>query len=142
MIRRIFLGKGPPCAAIYALKSTTEDCKRRFSLAAKILDKNSYVDNIIFSTETEAEAIQLCKDIKTVSRYGGFTQTQLTSSSKKVLESLNPAELSKPDLDLECDDLPTERTLCVDFHNEIFKFQNCLKERKTHIKRSVLNDIS
>ena len=144
MTRHIFGAVSSPTTAIYALKRTAEAKKEDFPDAAKILDKHSYMDNILFSIELEEEAIQLCSDIKTVSLFGGFTQTQFTSSSKKVLASLDPAELARPNLDLDMDDLPVERTLGLmwDCEKDSFYFPNSIKTRIQHTKRSVLSDIS
>ena len=100
------------------------------------------MDSILFSVETEEEAIELYSEIKTVSLFGGFTQ--FTSSSKKVLASLDPTKLARPNLDLDLDELSVERTLGLmwDCENDAFFFPNSIKDRVQHTKRSVLSDIS
>ena len=60
------------------------------------------------------------------------------------MASLDPAELARPNFDLDMDYLPVERTLGLmwDCEKDSFYFPNSIKTRIQHTKRSVLSDIS
>ena len=150
MTRHFFGGTSSSCVAHYALHRTAQELSGSYPEAAKILQSNSYVDNVLYSAETIKEAIELGDGIKIVSKHGGFTQSQFASSSREVLKSLDPSELSKPDLNLDTEDLPIERVLgCVwDCETDSFKFPHTVKSKKPvkdegiHTKRSVLSAVS
>lgn len=123
-IKVYFFGNNAtPFVANYALRGTVQDMAATYPEAAKILQENSYVDNVIFSLDKEGKAIRLGKEIKIVSKHVGFTQTQFASSSKKVLKSLEPSKLSKPDLNLDTEQLSVEHILGlhIDCNEDEFK---------------------
>ena len=81
---------------------------------------------------------------KQVSKHGGFTQSQFASSSREVLKSLDPSELSKPDLNLDTEDLPIERVLgCVwDCESDSFKFPHTVKSKSRPRTREFIQNVA
>ena len=72
---------------------------------------NFYVDNYLDSFDEETEAVKLAHEITTLLDRGGFWLTKWLAPPRKLLASIPLDRLGKPDLNLERDELPTEKTL-------------------------------
>ena len=67
-----FGDKPSPAMAQIALKMTAEEAKSCYPDAAKVLDDNTYVDDICESVHTVDEAKRLTKETDKVLESGGF----------------------------------------------------------------------
>ena len=98
MLVHIFRAKSSPCCANKALNLTAQDSEETYSPELiKAVRRNFYVDDVLKSVPTQ----------------GGFRLTKFASNSREVLQSI-PFELkASPNLDLDLDQLLTERALGV-----------------------------
>ena len=142
MTRHVFGAVSSPSVCIYALRRTAEDMKESFPEVARLAVSNMYVDNLLYSVETEEKAIRQAQQFKQLCSHGGFNLVQWMSSSRQFLSSVSPSDLSKPYFDFQSKLLPTERTLGValEWESDCFMFDIELKEATT--MREVLRELS
>ena len=145
MCVHVFGGTSSPSCSNYVLKRTYIDGEDQFGkAAAKTLQDNFYVDDLLKSQDNEKEAIKLIKNVKAMCESGGFKLTKFLSNSKKVLQSIDEADKrqSVEDKDL-MGDLPAERALGVlwDKETDKFGFRVTLKQ-KSWTRRGLLSVIS
>ena len=131
MCVHVFGGTSSPSCSNYALKRTSFDGKDQFGLeAAKTLQNNFYVDDLLKSVAQEEQAIQLIKNVKAMC-LSGFKLTKFLSNNKRVLQSIPEKDRRKgvKDKDL-VGDLPSEQALGVLWKNEAdnFGFKVTLKQ--------------
>ena len=102
-----------PTVCTYALQKTARLYQDQYPAAAKALLEDAYVDNVFHGCDTEEEAITFVRDVKEISRLGGFNQRAFMSSSRSVLATVPPEDRAKSvlDLDLDAECLPVERLL-------------------------------
>ena len=115
MCVHVFGGTSSPSCSNYALEKTSIDGKDQFGLeAAKTLQNNFYVDDLLKSVAQEDQAIQLIKNVKAMCSSGGFKLTKFLSNNKMVLRSVPEKDSRKgvKDKDL-VGDLPLEQALGV-----------------------------
>ena len=91
--------------------------------AAKALQDNFYVGDLLKSLDNKKEAIKLIKNVKAMCESGGFKLTKCLSNSKQVLQSNDEADRRNnvKDKDL-MGDLPAEEPLGVLWNAETDKF--------------------
>ena len=83
----MFGGTSSPSCSNYALKRTSIDGKDHFELeAAKILQNNFYIDDLLKSVAQEVQTIQLIKNVKAMCSSGGFKLTKFICNNKRVLQ--------------------------------------------------------
>ena len=83
----MFGGTSSPSCSNYALKRTSIDGKDQFELeAAKILQNNFYIDDLLKSVAQEVQTIQLIKNVKAMCSSGGFKLTKFICNNKRVLQ--------------------------------------------------------
>ena len=153
MRAHLFGGSWSPSAAIYALRKLADNPE--FSERARTSVKNNfYVDDWLKAileftkAKCEEEAIALIHELRKLLWRGGMHLCQFASNSKEVLNSLPETELAKglTSLNLDYDDLPTERTLGVlwDCSTDSFKFSKFdLQENELpKTRRGILSLIS
>ena len=116
MCVHLFGGIWSASVACYALKRAAEDNVEEFE--PEIIDAvlhNFYVDDLLQSVDTDAEAIDMAEKIRQLLATRGFNLTKWLSNSRDVLLSI-PIEHRAKDvqkIDLERDELPKERALGV-----------------------------
>ncbi|KAL7839403.1 hypothetical protein SRHO_G00260610 [Serrasalmus rhombeus] len=85
------------------------------------------------AVDTEAHAIHLYQELKSLCAVGGFNLTKWSSNSRAVLAHIPELEKAKgvKDLDLDLEDLPLDRALGVHWcaEEDIFKFHVFPKEQ-------------
>ena len=145
MCVHVFGGTSSPSCSNYALKRTSIDGKDQFGLeAAKTLQNNFYVDDLLKSVAQEDQAIQLIENVKAICLSGGFKLTKFLSNNKRVLQSIPEEDRRKgvKDKDL-VGDLPSEQALRVLWNTEIdnLGFKVTLKQ-KPMTRRGLLSIIS
>jgi hypothetical protein len=138
-----YVKKGTTAIWSYALRRTAEDNHREFpDLLAKVTE-NFYVDNYLDSFEITSEAVVKSKEMSDLLAKGGFKLGQWGSSSKVVLASVPGALLSNPSLNLDLDELPTERTLGLKWNCQRDAFEMTTQvDPKSSTKRSLLRAVS
>ena len=141
----MFGGTSLPSCSNYGLKKTSIDGNNQFGLeAAKTLQNNFYVDDLLKSVAQEEQAIQLIKNVKVMCLSGGFKLTKFLSNNKRVLQSIPEKDRRKgvKDKDL-VGDLPSEQALGVLWNTETdnFGFKVTLKQ-KPMTRRGLLSIIS
>ncbi|XP_062714191.1 uncharacterized protein LOC134290969 [Aedes albopictus] len=100
--------------------------RAEFPVAVEVIEKKHYVDDMLASTETEDEAIDLAKSVKHVHAQGGFDIRNWVSNSAKVLNALNESPTSEKSLNLAAD-IATEKVLGMWWNTstDCFTFKIC-----------------
>ena len=107
------------------LKRAGEDNKENFSKdAVNAVNKVFYVDDFIKSVNTVEEARSLANEVTSLLAEAGFRLTKWMSYSRDVPSVIPEEEQAGPNLDLDVDNLPAERTLGVqwDVEKDVFLF--------------------
>ena len=146
MVVHLFGAVSSPSVANFALKQTAMDNEEEHgTLVADTLRKNFYVDDCLRSVSSEGAAVELIEGLRQSCQKGGFRLTKFTSNRRAVLESLPEAERSKEvkSIALDCDDLPVERALGVQWcvQSDSFGFRIVISS-KPFTRRGVLSAVS
>ena len=105
-------GKQHPCCAHYALKRTAQDSKETYSQQAlETVTRDFYVDDLVKSVDTTAEAVGLTKELTQILAGGGFRLHKWMSNSREVLNTIAESERAVNSVDLDLDELPVQRAL-------------------------------
>ena len=75
--------------------------------------KTSTVDDFFKSVKTVEEARSLANEVTSLLAEAGLRLTKWMSNSRDVLSVIPEEERARPNLDLDLDDVPVERTLGV-----------------------------
>ena len=140
----IFGAKSSPCCANRALKETANDNEAKYGkLVADVVRRNFYVDDLLKSTTTVEQAIDLSLKLISLLQEGGFRLTKFLSNRREVLQAIPEKERAAPKLDLDLDQLPINRTLglCWDAETDEFYFTSVSTE-KPATKRGILSVLS
>ena len=135
----------PTCSNV-ALRQVVEDNKYKFNeeVCSTVLS-NFYVDDLLTSVCSEAEAISLVHDLKSLCSTGGFNLTKWVSNSRVVLESIPVDDRAKDvkQLDLGCEELPVERALgvCWNVQSDTLGFKIDVKSA-VPTRRNILSIVS
>ena len=117
-----------PSIAGHALRRTADQNSINASeLTLSTIRNHFYVDDLLTSVRTSAQAVQLITELDDVLGSGGFTLAKYPSNRPEVLETL-PADRLSPqlqELDLHNDDLPAHKTLGLNWHASSDQF--CVK---------------
>lgn len=133
-----------PSCAYYALRKTADDNAHNFP--AEVIDtvkRNVYVDDLMKSLPTEAEAIVMVQNLKAICQSGGFNLTKW--QQLQVLSVIPEEDRSKnfKELDLDRDKLLVEQApglqWCI--KTDTFKFKFNIKN-KPHARLGLLSMIS
>ena len=95
------------------MNRAVEENKAQFPEAERLVKSSFYVDNMLTSFETEDEALNGACQVHAALATRGFNLTQWMASSRKLLTELKPFGLAAPTLNIDFDELPTERTLGI-----------------------------
>ncbi|XP_042206955.1 uncharacterized protein LOC121855857 [Homarus americanus] len=115
MTVHLFGGVWSPSCAAYALQRTFQDFGDGFSDAANRAKSNFYVDDLLLSVTEPKEAIMISRQLRHLPSLGGFKLTKWISNNKEVLNTipLESRHTGVKEVNLGCEDLPTERALRV-----------------------------
>ena len=146
MTVHLFGAGSSPGFANLALKTTAEDNEKDLGTeTARFLIKNFYVDDGLKSVKTVTQAISLIESSKTMCKKGGFRFHKFISNQKEVIESIPAEDRAKgiKDLDLEQEELPSERVLGIEWcvESDAFRFRITLKD-KPFTRRGILSTVS
>ena len=105
--------------------------------------RNFYVDDLLKSTVTVEQAIDLALKLIALLQEGGFRLTKFLSNRREVLQAIPAKERASPTLDLDLDQLPINRTLglCWDAETDKFYFTS-ISTNKPATKRGILSVVS
>ncbi len=98
--RHIFGAKCSPACAIFALRRTAADHRAEFPVAAQVIERDFYMDDLIKSSSTVEKASALFRDLRIVLGRGGFNLVKWSSSSSGLLASIPES------LQAQCSSLP------------------------------------
>ena len=146
MTVHLFGAASSPGCTNLALKTTAEDNEKNLGTeTAEFLTKNFYVDDGLKSVKTVNEAIVLIQKSKEMCKQGGFRLHKFISNRKEVIESIPAEDRAKgiKDLDLEHEELPSERVLGIEWcvESDVFQFRISLKD-KPFTRRGILSTVS
>ncbi|XP_062541078.1 uncharacterized protein LOC134209112 [Armigeres subalbatus] len=99
-----------PATAQFVKNQNAERFNEQYPEASRAIVRCTYVDDMLSSTETEQEAIDLAKSVWFVHNEGGFEIRNWMSNSPKVLEALRGDPSTEKSLDL-ASTLATEKVL-------------------------------
>ncbi|XP_055584824.1 uncharacterized protein LOC129737688 [Uranotaenia lowii] len=74
-----------PSSAQFVKDANAERFSKQFPVASNIIKYSTYVDDVLFSVESEDKAIEIAKNIRTINAAGGFQTHNWMSNSRRVL---------------------------------------------------------
>ncbi|XP_055910431.1 uncharacterized protein LOC129944792 [Eupeodes corollae] len=77
-----------PSSAQYVKNKNALEFQEAYPRAVRCITTNHYVDDLLESVDTEAEALQLATDVSMIHKHGGFEIGKWISNSSKVLTQL------------------------------------------------------
>ena len=86
----IFGATNSPCIASYALKGSAQDNAKTYPSVQKVIERNSYMDDLYVAVSSSNEASNIVHETRKVLATGGFILTKWNSNSQQVLYLLNP----------------------------------------------------
>ena len=122
MVKHIFGATSSPSVVNFCLKKTAMMEEQQNSEVANVIDRNMYVDDLMKSTETVADAISLADKVSNQLNRGGFHLTKWCSNDRRVLAAIPEAERAKTVVNLELEQLPTQSALGMKWNIEDDKF--------------------
>lgn len=146
MTVHIFGAVSSPSCANFALRQTAKDNRGTCSPdVVSTIERNFYVDDCLKCLETEEQAVELMRELTRVCHKGGFHLTKWVSNSRIVLAHIAKEDRATEmkELDLDKDQLPTERALGLlwSVENDTFKFNISIPERAP-TRRNILSMVS
>lgn len=138
MTVHLFGAVSSPSCASYALRKSADDHQSEFAAnVCQAVKKNFYVDDILKSSSTEGDAIQMIQDLTLLCQKGGFVLEKWISNSRAVLHAIATERRAKDlkDLDLDWDKLPVERALGLLWSVETDSFKFKIEVRQQALTR-------
>ena len=101
----IFGAKSSPCCANRALKETANDNEAKYGklVVADVVLRKFYVSDLLKSSTTVEQAIDLSLKLISLLQEGGFRLTKFLSNRRGVLQAIPEKERAAPNLDLDLD---------------------------------------
>ncbi|XP_068211755.1 uncharacterized protein [Palaemon carinicauda] len=122
MTSHVFGARSSPSIVNFCLRKTALDFRSKYiEEASNSIRRNFYVDNLLKAMDDEEECIKLTRDLINLCGDGSFRLNQWTSRSKRILAAIPGEERddSVAVLDLNKDELPTERALGIHWNMNI-----------------------
>ena len=122
--RFIFGGRYCPFCAQYVWQQHVRDHKDQYPLAAEVVLKNCYMDDLMPSVKSIEEARTMRKQITELGDKAGFHVRKWISHRPEVIQDI-PDQDRATEIDLGKTELPTTKTLGVlwNAHEDKFSFQ-------------------
>ena len=138
----LFGGKSSPSVVNFCMRQIASNNEDRFSeLSIDTLRRSFYMDDMIRSVSTVAEAKALIPEMQSLLQTGGFDLGKFMSTSRDVIETVpeNQRAKSLHNIDLHDNTLPQESALGLkwDVENDCFTYSVNLQE-KPLTKRGLL----
>ena len=110
MTRHVFGATSSPFVAAFSLRKAAALALN--NKTRKVIQESFYVDDLLTSCSTEAEAANLASDLISTLAKSGFSLTKFISNRQAVMNSLPQERLAPSVQDVDvCHDSPIERTL-------------------------------
>ena len=145
MTVHLFGATSSPSVASFCMKKTADDNEAEFTeTAINTLRRNFYVDDMLRSVATVAEACDLVKEMKELLSRGGFNLTKFLSSEREVVKVIPENDKAKQwQKDLGETALPSESALGLkwDVETDCFTYEAIIAESgpKELTKRTLLS---
>ena len=137
---QIFGAVSSPTICAYALRQAASDSESDVPFAVTQVINNFYVDNWLTSFKTLEQAINAADIMTRMLAKVGFELAQWGSSSRQVLHGRLKGDAA---IDLDLDQLPTERTLGLWWNSSTDEFNVRFKvESSGNTKREILRMVS
>ena len=104
-MKHIFGATSSPSVVNFCLKKTAMMEVQQNSEVENVIDRNMYVDDLIKSTETAADAISLANKVSEELNKGGFHLTKWCSNDQSVIAAIPESERAKTLVNLELEQL-------------------------------------
>lgn len=146
MTVHLFGAISSPSVANFVLKHVANEAEAVYGpTVADVIKRNFYVDDCLRSLFNEQQTINQIKDVTSACASGGFRLTKFASNNSEVLKSIPLEDRAKEvqTCDLDCDDLPIERALGVNWcaQTDSFGFSSTLKIKQM-TRRGILSTVS
>ena len=117
--------------------------QRNVPLAAESVEKSTYMDDSLDSTQTDEEAIKLYEQLNGLWKLAGMEPRKWVSNSHRVLEKI-PSEKLAAEIDLDQGNIPPIKTLGVLWlaEDDVFSFQVDKVFQMQFTKRSLLSRVA
>ena len=145
MTVHLFGATSSPAVATFGLRKLAMENKHNYPQAADFLQRDFYVDDGITSVSTVQEAQMLIQDATAICRQGGIRLHKFISNNRSVIDSIPISERSDStqNIDIRHDQLPSERTLGLEWNIETDSFHfKVNSEAGTSTKRSILSMVA
>ncbi|XP_055714350.1 uncharacterized protein LOC129808593 [Phlebotomus papatasi] len=131
-----------PCLATRSLLQLVLDENRNYPLAAAVVEKDFYVDDLLTGTSDMESAQKLRKELTTMLQAGGFVQKKWSSNSTEVLAEIPEADRElNSSLNLNTEEIVKTLGLNLNPTLDIFWFTTT-SFHETITKRTMLSDIA
>ncbi|XP_041455129.1 uncharacterized protein LOC121407938 [Lytechinus variegatus] len=146
MCVHLFGGTWSPSCCNFAMRRTAEDNHGQCtSDAAKVVQRNFYVDDCLVSLQDEEKAVKLATELRMLLQKGGFRLAKWLSNNPRVLQTIPLEDRAKQvaGLDLNHEALPVERALGMrwDIEQDCFTYKINPKD-KPSTRRGLLSVVS
>ena len=84
--RHVFGAKSSPTCANYGFQQAGRDNKEEFPEAARTIDRNFYMDDLVKSVDTPQEAIECYQQLTATLKRSGFALKKWASNSSEVID--------------------------------------------------------
>ena len=121
MMKHLFGATSSPSVVNFCLKKTAMMKEQQNSEVTNVIDRNMYVDDLMKSTETAADAIPLANKVSEQLNKGGFHLTK-SCSNERVIAAIPESERVKVVVSLELEQLPRQSALGMKWNIEDDKF--------------------
>jgi hypothetical protein len=114
MTRHVFGLRSSPSCAAFALQETARQHKLKYpARIGEYVRRNFYVDDLLLSVPTEAEAVQAIEGLHGLLARGGFQLVKWTTNDRSVLERIPPDLRAQTvrHLDTKLDAMPCTKML-------------------------------
>ncbi|XP_033099342.1 uncharacterized protein LOC117102986 [Anneissia japonica] len=143
MTRHLFGATFSPACVNTTLRRTLEDHGMRYcDEARKAMKVNFYVDDCLASAPDQMKTVRMIKDLSNLCLDGGFRLTKWLSNDKEMLNTVPEAERAPElkSLDLNNDDLPTGRTMGVQWSPQLDTLSfNITAAERNYTRRGILS---
>lgn len=122
MVKHIFGATSSPSVVNFCLKKTAEMNGEESTEVADVINRNMYVDDLMKSTGTVANAISLVGKLSEQLSKGGFHLRKWCSNDRRVIAAIPESERANSVVNLELEQLPTQSALGLKWSIEDDKF--------------------
>lgn len=141
----LFGAVSSPSCANFALKTAALQFREKYGKeASSVLQRNFYVDDMLKSTPTVKESLNLLSNVQKMCSEAGFHLEKIGSTSREVIDNVLCKDRMKgiQSLQLTHDSLPIERVLGVSWciENDHFNFRIVLQD-KPLTRRGILSTV-